>query len=124
MLSLFPELLFLAPLSAVVIRVAAAYTFTHIASKRLCIPSAARGFGIIEGVVAALLFLGLYTQAAAILGLIVSFIHISFPRFRILPLSTVILVAVMCASLLVTGPGPFTLSIWGLVLPLSLDLPL
>lgn len=124
MLSLFPELLFLAPLSAVLIRLTAAFAFGYIAGKRLGAPSVIRGIGIVEGLVAALLFVGLYTQAAAILGGVLSLIHICAPRFRILPGSTVILIAVLCLSLLVTGPGPFTLSIGGFVLPLSLDLPL
>ncbi len=124
MLSLFPELLFLAPLSAVLIRMAAAFTFGYIATKRLSAPSLIRGLGIVEGLTAALLFVGLYTQAAAILGLILALVHLSVPRFRVLPTSTILLIAVMCASLLVTGPGPFTLSIGAFVLPLSLDLPL
>ncbi len=114
----------LAPLSAVLIRLAAAFTFGYIAAKRLRAPSTIRGFGIVEGLVAVLLFIGLYTQAAAILGVMLALIHMSVPRFRILPTSTVILIAIMCLSLLVTGPGPFTLSVGGLVLPLSLDLPL
>lgn len=124
MLSLFPELLFLAPLSAVLIRLAASFAFGYIATKRLNTSTMIRGLGIGEGLVAALLFVGLYTQAAAILGCVLALLHLSFPHFRILPKSTVILLAVMCLSLLVTGPGPFTLSIGGLVLPLSLDLPL
>lgn len=124
MLSIFPELLFLAPISAVFIRLAAALTFGYIATKRLNAPSMIRGLGIVEGLVAVLLFIGLYTQAAAIIGCILALMHLSVPRFRILPTSTVILVCVMCLSLLVTGPGPFTLSIGGLVFPLSLDLPL
>ncbi len=124
MLSLFPELLFLAPLGAVLIRLATAFTFGYVATKRLSAPSIIRGLGIVEGLVAVLFFIGLYTQAAAILGFILMVIHISVPRFRVLPTSTVILVGIMCLSLLVTGPGPFTLSVGGLVLPLSLDLPL
>ncbi len=124
MLSLFPELLFLAPLSAVLIRLAAAFTFGYIATKRLNASSMVRGMGIVEALVAVLLFVGLYTQAAAIVGGVLALMHMCVPRFRILPTSTVILVGIMCLSLLVTGPGPFTLSIGGLVLPLSLDLPL
>ncbi len=124
MLSLFPELLFLAPLSAVVIRLGAAFTFGYIATKRLSAPSMIRGLGIVEGFTATLLFIGLYTQAAAILGFILALMHISVPRFRIFPTSTMLLIIVLCLSLLMTGPGPFTLSIGGLVLPLSLDLPL
>lgn len=124
MLSLFPELLFLTPLSAVVIRVAVACAFGYIATKRLSAPSVMRAFGAVEGLIAVLFFIGLYTQAAAILGIVLAFIHICVPRFRILPLSTVLLLVVMCLSLLVTGPGPFTFSIGEFVLPLSLDLPL
>ncbi len=124
MLSLFPELLFLAPLSAVLIRLAAACTFGYIATRRLNDPSLIRGLGIVEGLVAVLLFIGLYTQAAAIVGCVLALLHLGFPHIRMMPKSTIILVAIMCVSLLVTGPGPFTLSIGGLVLPLSLDLPL
>lgn len=124
MLSLFPELLFLAPLSAVLIRLAAAFTFGYMATKRLGAPSVMRSLGIVEGLVAVLLFIGLYTQAAAIIGLTLTVIYTLISRFRIVPLSTILLLGAMSLSLLVTGPGPFTLSIGGLILPLSLDLPL
>jgi len=125
MLSLFPELLFLAPFSALLIRLAAAAVVGHMAihhmqHKNLLI----RGAGVLEGVCALLFFLGLYSQAASLIGMLIAGGHIFSQRIRILPLSTILLFFIMSLSLLVTGPGPFTISFGNVVLPLSFDLPL
>ena len=114
MLSLFPEILFLAPFSALLIRVATAAIFGYAASKHLTEPDMTlRALGTTEGVCALLLFLGLYAQAAALLGIALFFIHAFLPRARVLPTSSGLLLLVLCISLLVTGPGP-----------LAFDLPL
>jgi len=108
MLSLFPELLFLAPLSALVIRVAAALAFGYAATAHVRTQNLSmRAIGIIEGVCAALLFFGGYTQAAAIIGIVLLLIYIFAPAYRTLPLTTNLLLVVLCLSLLVTGAGPF-----------------
>lgn len=124
MLSLFPELLFLAPLSAVLIRLTVSFALAYVASQRLRTGSRVRSIGIVEGVVATLLFLGLYTQAAALLGFALASVYVLAPRLAILPRSTTILIGIMCISLLVTGPGPFTITLGVITLPLSFDLPL
>jgi hypothetical protein len=125
MLSLFPELLFLAPLSALLIRVVVAITFGYSASRHLSHTGwTTRIFGILEGLCAAFCFVGLYTQGAALLGFALCIFTIVIPRYRTLPLSTIFLLATLSVSLLVTGPGPFTLTVYDVVLPVSFDLPL
>lgn len=114
MLSLFPELLFLAPFSALFIRVAVAAAFAYTASKRLPEPDmSVRALGVVEGIGAVMFFLGLYAQAAALVGLAIVGVYAFAPRFRIFPVSTVWLLFVLCLSLLITGAGP-----------LAFDLPL
>jgi hypothetical protein len=108
MLSLFPEVLFLAPFSAFIIRIAAAFVFGHAAMRHCAEPGmSVRAFGVIEGVCALMFLLGLYVQAAALLGVLLFCTYILAPRFRALPTSTLWLLFVLCLSLLVTGPGPF-----------------
>lgn len=125
MLSLFPELLFLAPFSALLIRLAAAAVVGYIAIQHIQVSGKSlRAVGVVEGVCAILFFLGLYTQAASLLGIMIGGIHVLNPRVRILPMSTMLLFLIMSLSLLVTGAGPFTLSVAGMVFPLSMDLPL
>lgn len=114
MVSLFPEILFLAPFSALLIRVAAAAVFGYAASKHLAQPALAmRSVGVVEGLCALMLFLGLYAQAGALIGIALFLVHAFFPRFRVLPASTGWLLLVLCVSLLITGAGP-----------LAFDLPL
>ncbi len=114
MLSLFPELLFLAPFSALLIRVALAIVFGYAASRHVMESDMSmRTLGVVEGVCSVLLFLGFYTQGAALLGLLLCGLHAYMPRFRLFPRSTEALVAILCVSLLVTGAGP-----------LAFDLPL
>ena len=108
MLSLFPELLFLAPFSAFLIRIAAGFALGIIASKHVFVPTTvARGIGVIEGVTAVLLVAGAYTQAAAIVGFILLLIALFVPTYRTLPRSTLLLLMLLCLSLIVTGAGPF-----------------
>ncbi len=114
MLSLFPEILFLAPFSAFLIRLSVAVLFGYAASKHFAEPDMTmRALAAIEGVCAAMLFLGLYAQGAALLGILLFFVHAFNPRFRTFPTSTGALLLVLCISLLVTGAGP-----------LAFDLPL
>ena len=106
MLSLFPQLFFLAPFSASLIRLAVAAVFMYTAwvhwnrqDLRL-----ARGKSIVEGLCAIALVLGYYVQAAAIVSLVISIMWAASPA-RPIPLSTTLLTIVMCLSLLVTGAG-------------------
>ncbi len=123
MLNFFPELLFLAPFSAFFIRLAASFVFGYLSLQHFKGTGTARIVGAIEGVCAVLFLLGLYTQLAAILGFIVAGVHILRKEYT-LPLSTLLLLLILCLSLLVTGAGPFTVTIGSLVFPLSFDLPL
>ena len=108
MLSLFPELLFLAPLAAFVIRVAAGLMIARIAYRHVFTPTTAmRILGIVEGVVAILLIAGAYTQPAALVAALIIAITLFLPTYRTLPRSTLALLLVMTLSLLVTGAGPF-----------------
>jgi hypothetical protein len=108
MLSLFPELLFLAPFAAFVIRVVAGFTIGLIAYRHVFTPKTpARVLGIIEGVTAILLVAGGYTQAAALVGAILIAIALIIPSYRALPRSTLALLLIMTLSLVITGAGPF-----------------
>jgi hypothetical protein len=102
------ELLFLGPLAAFLIRVALACVFAWSAKQRV---SNGTGFliafGIIDGLIAIALFLGLYTQIAALAGFVCTIAWLLKPSWNPYPRSTTMLAAVMCASLLVLGPGPF-----------------
>lgn len=108
MLSLFPELLFLAPLAAFVIRVTVGLMLGFAAYRHVIIPQTnLRIFGIVEGVVAVLLMAGAYTQAAALVSAILIAIALFVPVYRTFPRSTLALLIVMSLSLVITGAGPF-----------------
>lgn len=131
MLSLFPQLLFLSALSATLLRVVAgaymlflAYriaatrreysTITHpiIGNQPSWIFLIAAG---LTAAVATLLTIGLWTQAAAIVGVLISFKLFVLPRRLLSPIasdfprSTALLLFVICLSLVVTGAGAFAL---------------
>lgn len=106
MLSIFPEILFLAPFSALVLRAVLAviltlaawqHVRTHLLAKRL--------LGIIEAGTALALALGVVTQGAAVIatGLIIA--QIAVPRARTFPQSTLWLALAISLSILVTGAG-------------------
>lgn len=110
MLSLFPSLLFLAPLSALVIRAVvacffalAAYTHTRNAGASPLLYT----FAVLECVTALSLALGYWAQAGALLGVLLVVLSFILPRARPYPTNTLILMLVMCLSILVTGPGAF-----------------
>lgn len=108
MLSLFPQILFLAPFSALLIRVALAVVFAYSAWNLLRQnDTLSRGVGILEIVIAGLLIAGAWTQVAALAGLIFVGIHLVAPRLRTVALGTALLSFVLCLSLLVTGAGAF-----------------
>lgn len=108
MLSLFPELLFLSPAAAFLIRVAvglslAYLSYWHIARR----DSYSIGLGVIEAAFTLMLITGFYTQAAALASLVLMLALTFMPSLRELPRSTIVLLTVMCMTLLLTGPGPF-----------------
>ena len=111
MLSLLPQLLFLAPFSAFLIRIAIAVVITLVAWEHLFQheKNFARWFGAVEAILAAFLVIGLYTQLTAICAILT----VGAWKYRLgsvsanLPESTLWLLLIMCISLIVTGPGVF-----------------
>ncbi len=108
MLSLFPELLFLSPFAAFLIRISVALLLAYAATKHITDqPLAIKGIAVIQFVTAVLILTGTYTQAAALIALLFAIISLVTPRYRIYPRSTLALGTVMAFTLLITGPGPF-----------------
>lgn len=108
MSSFFREILFLTPMAAFFLRVAAGSALGLLAYRHVFVPqNSFRVAGIIEGIIAVLLIAGAYTQPAALLGAIVLGIILSIPAYRALPRSTLALLIVICLSLVLTGAGPF-----------------
>lgn len=116
MLNPFPELLFLAPLSATLLRAAAAAVFL------LAGVAHARGteavprryvLAVVEILIGLSLAFGFYTQVGALIGILVSLAWLIVSTLRPTPMSTALLTLVLCLSLLLSGAGP-----------LSFDLPL
>jgi uncharacterized membrane protein YphA (DoxX/SURF4 family) len=127
MLSLFPQILFLAPAGTTLLRVAAAICFAYMAwfywkeQARLSgleAPVVGRlrpwmiVFGeIVTGVVAALLLVGAWTQGVAIVAAIITLKQIAFFRryHDVFPFSRSTYWLLLCISLMliVTGAGGF-----------------
>lgn len=106
MLSLFPQILFLAPFSAFLIRVALAVLFAHASWRHVARPSiSARIFALLEIAVAAALLAGAWTQAIAPAAALLILVGFFVPFLRVSARSTALLALVMCVSLLVTGAG-------------------
>lgn len=106
MLSLFPEILFLAPFSALFIRIAIALTlgfaaWQHVASRDMTV----RSLSFFEAILAAALIVGAWTQASAILALVLLALQLMIARLKVFATGTIVLALVMCVSLLVTGAG-------------------
>ncbi len=126
MLSLFPQILFLAPLGTTLLRVAAGITLLSLAwihySRReelgkedfivighgAWIPLFA---ALIELLVGSALTLGVYTQVAALIGALLALKQFvwqhRYPQFFPLQRSTSALLFAVCLALVVTGAGAF-----------------
>lgn len=131
--AVFPSLFFLSPFSATILRIAAAYAFFYIANYMIgekhtiahtqfpLVGQASEWMvwvsSILTAFVGVLLAIGLYTQAAAIAGVIISLKHAvlsrKYPAIATLSYGTCALLCFVCVSLLITGAGA-----------VSLDLPL
>lgn len=108
MLSLFPDLLFLSPLAAFLIRISVGILLIYAAyAHRTDSSVAIRILAGVQAIAGVLLLVGAYTQAVALFALVLGVISLSTANRRIYPLSTLALGAVMAATLLFTGPGPF-----------------
>ncbi len=109
MLSLFPEILFLAPFAALILRVALALLLALTAWAHVSRPETlARAWALIEMAAAVALLLGAWTQAAALAAAVWLFASLFVREMRIFPKSTVILALIIALSLVLTGPGPFS----------------
>ena len=126
MLSVFPEILFLSPFAATILRIAAGIVFLFVAwthySQRddlskeqfilvgpgMWIPIFA---ALVEFLVALGLIFGTYTQAVAIGGALLALKHFvwssRYPHFFPLSRSASALLFVICLSLIVTGAGAY-----------------
>jgi uncharacterized membrane protein YphA (DoxX/SURF4 family) len=131
MLSLFPGLLFLAPLATTILRVAAGLAFIYIAYRmivtreKICsvhviIVGHVREWMVwvsafVTLVIGILLCVGLWTQGAAVVGMLISLKHGLGVRgySSILPLSgtAYFLLFVICLSLLFSGAGAFSIDL-------------
>ena len=114
MLSIFPELLFLAPFSAFFIRVALGAVFTYAALHHLKSgDGTVRSFAVAEVALATALIAGAWMQPAAVLSAVIIGTWFMFPKLRAVALGTALLSIVLALSLLISGAGP-----------LAFDLPL
>jgi hypothetical protein len=113
MLSLFPELFFLAPFSAFLIRLAlsavlllaATYHWSYADGKAPGIST--RFLGLFEGAMALLFIVGMYTQGAALAVFAITLLWLFSRPLRPFAKSTLFLVLALCISLLITGAGAF-----------------
>lgn len=111
MLALFPQILFLAPISATVIRFALACVLAVSAWKSWGrFSGMTRALAVVEAALAAMLVLGAWTQAVALAATILLVSALSL-RSRALPTSTVLLSIVLALSLVVTGAGVFAIDL-------------
>lgn len=103
MLSIFPSILFLAPFSAFLIRIALAAVLGYAMWAHW--KSGKRGVSFIEGIVALAITLGSWTQIGAIIAGVIVTIWLWKPHLRPVARGTALLSLVLCLSLLVTGAG-------------------
>ena len=129
----FSQFLFLSALSPTLLRITAGVFFGYIAYKlikrstelsQVKFPLIGRpkewliwASAFITGFVGLLLVVGLMTQLAAVIGIIIVFKHLLFIKYfghyRPLPITSYVLLFIICVSLFVTGPG-----LYGFDLPL------
>ena len=133
MLTLFPDILFLAPLAVALLRVVAGLNFLYIAYRlivtreeigRLRAPIIGRMrswkiwfAAVCTFIVGALLIVGLWTQAVAIIGFLIATKHLVGTKMYpdVLPLSAGanLWLSIVCVALTVMGAG-----VYGIDLPL------
>ncbi len=126
MLSLFPEILFLAPMGVALLRITAGLTFLSLGYWRtrklhelshVRFPFVGSGTWLvvvlicIEGATGAALLVGHFAQLAAIFGALLALKYLvwckRFPQFFPLERSTHALLFIICLSLIVSGAGAF-----------------
>lgn len=107
MLSVFPELLFLAPLGALVLRLSLALLLTVSAWNHSGGAGTSRVLGVFEAGVAVLLIGGAWTQPATAGAILAAATWLALPRMNEFSRATALLALAIAVSLLVTGPGAF-----------------
>lgn len=109
MLSVFPELLFLSPFAATLIRIALAALLMSEGWRQISMSTdtRVRVGGFCEIILAVALLAGIWTQVAALGAVFGLASSLLFPSFRIFPKSTIWLALAMAVSLVVTGAGAF-----------------
>ncbi|HEY4517005.1 MAG TPA: DoxX family membrane protein [Candidatus Paceibacterota bacterium] len=126
MLSLFPQILYLAPLGITLLRIAAGLTFLSLAyfhvmrSRELStirFPVVGSGAWIVwlaiifETLIGVALVLGIYAQLAALLGAVAAIKLLiwrkRYPQFFTLTRHTSALLLVICLCLVVSGAGAY-----------------
>ena len=108
MLSLFPEILFLAPIATFLLRVALSLIFAYSAWTR--VPSertSLKVFGAVDALLAVMLIVGFYTQLAALIAALCLIYWLIKSDMSPFPRSTSALALVIAVSLIVMGSGPF-----------------
>lgn len=106
MFATFPQLLFLAPLSALLIRVSLALIFAYSAWHHAHKHNALI-LSILEVCLAGLLVVGAWTQPIGLVSVVPIILMLSASSHRTLPKSTLFLSLILCLSLVVTGAGAF-----------------
>lgn len=106
MLSLFPQILFLTPFAALLIRLAlvvvlALAAWDHMSRRDTTLNI----WSLLELGAAAALFIGLWVQAVALLVFFNAALALFIPKMRTFPKSTLALTCVLALSLVVTGAG-------------------
>lgn len=127
MLSLFPQILWLAPFSLTLLRFGTGISFIYVGyiliARRIELSKIQLPIirhpalwmlwvsGIITELIGLALLVGYGTQLAAIVGMIIALKHVSLSKrygaLRPLARSTYMLLFLMCLSLLISGAGPF-----------------
>lgn len=111
-LSLFPSLFAYQQAAPLLVRLVLGAVFIHWAYKEFRNPAAtihAKGLCVIEGVVGILIFIGLYTQGAALIAAIDLLIRligrVANKAFLTDGVNYYLILLILAASLLVLGPG-------------------
>ena len=106
MLSLFPQILFLAPFTSFLLRIAIAITLAYCAWKHSSMSRLwYRLLALVEVLAGVLIAVGAWTQAAAVIGFCIVLIWFAFPSTRSIALSSVFLIMIMTICLIISGAG-------------------
>lgn len=112
MLSIFPSILFLAPISALLIRIAvtvvlAIGAWKHFADARIVY----RSLAILEIITAVAIAAGASTQIAAIVAVLIIAAWLYSPSLLPFAKEAALLSLVLCISLILTGAGAFAIDL-------------